>query len=73
VPSPEPVRTELEARRAIGDAARGRSAPRPGGGHRVGVELAWLAVPLDDPSRPVPFDALQAATASLNPLASTPA
>jgi glutamate--cysteine ligase len=69
VPSAEPVLTELEARRVIGDAARGPSAPRPGGGHRVGVELEWLAVPLDDPSGPVPFDALQAAAASLHPLA----
>lgn len=69
MPSPEPVLTELEAHRAVADAARGPSGPASNRAHRVGVELEWLAVRLDDPSRPVPFDALQAATASLEPLA----
>ncbi|HSO95993.1 MAG TPA: ergothioneine biosynthesis glutamate--cysteine ligase EgtA [Acidimicrobiia bacterium] len=68
MPSPEPVLTELEAHRAVADAARGPAAPASNGTHRVGVELEWLAGRLDDPSRPVPFDALQAATASLEPL-----
>lgn len=68
MPSPEPVLTELEARRVVADAARGLSAPVQNDQHRVGVELEWLAVRLDDPSRAVPFKSLQAAVASLDPL-----
>jgi len=68
MPSPEPVLTELEARRVVSDVARGRSSPLPNGEHRVGIELEWLAVRLDDPGCSVPFDSLQAAAASLDPL-----
>jgi glutamate--cysteine ligase len=68
MPSPEPVLTELEARRVVADAARGPSTSNPNGAHRVGVELEWLAVPLDDSGGAVRFDALQATAASLQPL-----
>jgi glutamate--cysteine ligase len=69
MPSPEPVLTELEARRVVGDAARGASTSVPNAQHRVGIELEWLAVRLDDPCHSAPFDSLQAAAASLGSLA----
>ena len=68
MPSPEPVLTELEARRVVADAARGPSTSDSNGAHRVGVELEWLAVPLDDSRGAVRFDALQATAESLQPL-----
>jgi glutamate--cysteine ligase len=69
VPSPEPVLTELEARRVVGDAARGASTRDPNPPHRVGIELEWLAVRLDDPCQSAPFGSLHAAATSLDPLA----
>jgi ergothioneine biosynthesis glutamate--cysteine ligase EgtA len=65
VPSPEPVLTEPEARRIVSDAALGASTTCPQPGHRVGVELEWLAVRLDDPARAVSLEAVQGAVAAL--------
>lgn len=68
MPSPEPVLTEPEARRIVSDAALGTPPTCPEPGHRVGVELEWLAVRLDDPARPVSLDSVQAAVAAVEPL-----
>jgi glutamate--cysteine ligase len=68
VPSPEPVLTELEARRHVGAAALGTSTAGPDRGHQVGVELEWLAVRLDDPARPFALEDLQSAVTTLGPL-----
>jgi glutamate--cysteine ligase len=68
VPSREPVLTELEARRLVGEAGFGAPTACPDRGHRVGVELEWLAVRLDDSARPASLDTLQDAVATLEPL-----
>ena len=68
MPSPARSLDHPEARQLVAGRGfdRGPGAPHPG--RHVGVELEWLAVCLDDPSRPAPFEAARAAAHNVDPL-----
>jgi glutamate--cysteine ligase len=68
VPAPQPVLTEPEARRIVGACGFGSPTAAPNGAGRIGIELEWLAVRIDDPERPAAFDTVRHAVEALGPL-----
>ena len=68
MPAPQPVLTEPEARQIVGDCGFGSPTAPPNGAGRVGIELEWLAVRIDDPERPAAFDTVRDAVEALGPL-----
>ena len=69
MPSRRPTLTRDQARRLVGDRGFGRETPST---HRtprsIGLELEWLAVRLDSPGSPAPFEATCAAVAAVGTL-----
>jgi glutamate--cysteine ligase len=71
VPSTRPTLTRDDARRLVADRGFGRDDDTPAARLRarnVGIELEWLAVRLDAPGAPAPFDVTCAAVAALGTL-----
>jgi glutamate--cysteine ligase len=68
VPSPRRVLSCEQARSLISDRGFSRGPDGPPPDRQVGIELEWLAVDLDHPTRPASTDAVHAAVESVGTL-----
>lgn len=68
MPCSEPVLTDPEARRQVGERGFGGSGASPTGEPRVGVELEWFAVRADAPHVPADFELVRDAVGAAGSL-----
>jgi len=68
MPTPARVLDEADARRLVGERGFGGVGVGPSGRCRVGVELEWLTVRADDPTRPADPAAVRQVSDTVGPL-----